>query len=65
MVLLILMVLTGASNLGDFVIQQQAIWFVIPCLPLTGIFFIAALAETNRTPFDLPGLRQKSWQGII
>jgi len=54
LVLLTLMVLAGSANLGDFIIQQQAIWFVIPCLPLAMIFFIAALAETNRTPFDLP-----------
>ena len=54
LVLLTLMVLAGSANLGDFIMQQQAIWFVIPCLPLAMIFFIAALAETNRTPFDLP-----------
>lgn len=54
LVLLTLMVISGSANLGDFVIQQQSIWFVLPCLPLAMIFFIACLAETNRTPFDLP-----------
>lgn len=54
LVLLTLMVLAGSANLGDFIIQQQAIWFIVPCLPLAMIFFIAALAETNRTPFDRP-----------
>ena len=54
LVLLTIMVMSGSANLGDFVIQQQAIWFVVPCLPLAMIFFIASLAETNRTPFDLP-----------
>ena len=44
LVLLTLMVLAGSANLGDFIIQQQAIWFVVPCLPLAMIFFIAALA---------------------
>ena len=32
---------------------QQAIWFIIPLLPLFIIYFIAILAETSRTPFDL------------
>jgi len=54
LVLLTLMVLTGSSNLGDFVNHQSHIWFILPCLPLAGIFLIAALAETNRTPFDRP-----------
>jgi len=54
LILLTLMVLSGSSNLGDFIIQQKSIWFIVPCLPLAVIFFIASLAETNRTPFDLP-----------
>ena len=33
---------------------QQKIWFVIPLLPMAVVFFISALAETNRVPFDLP-----------
>ena len=44
----------GSLNLGDIVMAQQRIWFVIPLLPLAVIFFISTLAETNRHPFDLP-----------
>jgi len=44
----------GSLNLNDIVIAQQKIWFVIPLFPMFVIFFISALAETNRPPFDLP-----------
>ncbi len=45
---------TGSLNLNDIVIAQQEMWFVIPLFPMFVIFFISALAETNRPPFDLP-----------
>ena len=44
----------GSLNLNDIVIAQKEIWFVIPLFPMFVIFFISALAETNRPPFDLP-----------
>jgi NADH-quinone oxidoreductase subunit H len=44
----------GSLNLNDIVVAQQNIWFVIPLFPMFVIFFISALAETNRPPFDLP-----------
>ncbi len=44
----------GSLNLNDIVIAQQHMWFVIPLFPMFVIFFISALAETNRPPFDLP-----------
>ena len=44
----------GSLNLNDIVIAQQNIWFIIPLFPMFVIFFISALAETNRPPFDLP-----------
>ncbi len=44
----------GSLNLNDIVIAQKNIWFVIPLFPMFVIFFISALAETNRPPFDLP-----------
>ena len=54
LILLILVALTGSLNLHTFIIKQEVIWFIIPCFPIAIIFFIASLAETNRTPFDLP-----------
>ena len=44
----------GSLNLSDIVMAQQNLWFVIPLFPMFVIFFISALAETNRPPFDLP-----------
>ena len=44
----------GSLNLGDIVLAQENIWFVVPLFPMFVIFFISALAETNRPPFDLP-----------
>ncbi len=44
----------GSLNLNDIVIAQQNMWFIVPLFPMFVIFFISALAETNRPPFDLP-----------
>jgi NADH-quinone oxidoreductase subunit H len=44
----------GSLNLNDIVIAQRDMWFIIPLFPMFVIFFISALAETNRPPFDLP-----------
>ena len=44
----------GSLNLNDIVIAQKNLWYVIPLFPMFVIFFISALAETNRPPFDLP-----------
>ncbi len=44
----------GSLNLSDIVLAQEKLWFVLPLFPMFVIFFISALAETNRPPFDLP-----------
>ena len=44
----------GSLNLTDIVLAQEKMWFIIPLFPMFVIFFISALAETNRPPFDLP-----------
>jgi len=44
----------GSFNLQIIIESQKYVWFVIPFFPLFLIFFVSALAETNRHPFDLP-----------
>lgn len=45
---------TGSFNLTAIVEAQRGLWFCIPQFPGLLIFFIAGLAETHRSPFDLP-----------
>ena len=44
----------GSLNLNDIILAQENVWFIFPLFPMFVIFFISALAETNRPPFDLP-----------
>jgi len=44
----------GSLNLVTIVNAQKHIWYAIPLLPMFVVYFISALAETNRPPFDLP-----------
>jgi NADH-quinone oxidoreductase subunit H len=44
----------GSLNLTDIVEAQRRIWYCIPLLPMFIVFFVSVLAETNRSPFDLP-----------
>jgi NADH-quinone oxidoreductase subunit H len=56
-VLITVLLCAGSLNLSDIVRAQGGgiwHWYFIPLLPMFVIFFISALAETNRTPFDLP-----------
>nr|AFH09316.1 NADH dehydrogenase subunit 1 [Swartschewskia papyracea] len=43
----------GSLNLTEIVLTQKPIWFIIPLFPAAIMFFVSALAETNRVPFDL------------
>jgi NADH-quinone oxidoreductase subunit H len=45
---------SGSMNLTRIVEAQSGLWFCIPHFPMFILFLISALAETNRTPFDLP-----------
>ena len=48
------LICANSSNLTQIVTAQTYIWYFIPLFPLFFLFYISALAETNRHPFDLP-----------
>jgi len=59
LVIVSVLILVGSLNLSDIVLAQNGAyglfsWYWLPMLPMFVIFFISALAETNRAPFDLP-----------
>jgi NADH-quinone oxidoreductase subunit H len=54
LVIMPLLLLSGSTNLTAIVLAQQPIFFWWPFFPSFLLFFISALAETNRVPFDLP-----------
>ncbi len=53
-VIITVLLCVGSLNVSEVVRAQEGLWFVVPLLPMFVIFFISALAETNRAPFDLP-----------
>ncbi|MBM3618250.1 MAG: NADH-quinone oxidoreductase subunit NuoH [Alphaproteobacteria bacterium] len=55
LVIVTVLLVVGSLNLSDIVLAQQSGWFIAgPLLPMFVVFYISALAETNRLPFDLP-----------
>jgi NADH-quinone oxidoreductase subunit H len=53
-ILISVLLCVGSLNLTSIVLAQKYIWFIIPQFPAFVMFYISALAETNRAPFDLP-----------
>ena len=53
-VLVAVLLCVGSLNLTGVVRAQHNLWFCVPLFPMLVVFFISALAETNRAPFDLP-----------
>ena len=54
-----ILISTGSLNLSKIVLAQDGSygifsWYWLPHFPMVILFFISALAETNRPPFDLP-----------
>lgn len=64
-VLLLVVILCGSLNLSIIVEMQKSIWFIIPLYPLYIIFFISAVAETNRAPFDLAEAESELVSGFM
>ncbi len=61
---------TGSMNFGDIVRAQDGnwgllSWYWLPHLPMVALFFISALAETNRPPFDLPEAESELVAGFM
>lgn len=63
--ILLVILLTGSLNLTVNVESQRAVWFIIPLLPIFIIFFIGAVAETNRAPFDLAEAESELVSGFM
>jgi NADH-quinone oxidoreductase subunit H len=64
-VLISILLTAGTLNLSGIVRAQEGLWFVVPHLPMFVIFFVSALAETNRPPFDLPEAESELVAGFM
>nr|AEC33175.1 NADH dehydrogenase subunit 1 [Sooglossus sechellensis] len=53
LIILCAILTSGGFTLSNFLVTQQHMWLIVPLWPLTIMWFISTLAETNRTPFDL------------
>ena len=63
--ILLVLLLSGNLNLTGNVEAQRVIYFLIPLLPVFIIFFIGAIAETNRAPFDLAEAESELVSGFM
>src|SRR6056297_2280652 len=78
LVIVTVLLCVGSLNLADIVNAQKTgigttmglapsilDWYWLPLLPMFVIFFISALAETNRPPFDLPEAESELVAGFM
>nr|UUA63343.1 NADH dehydrogenase subunit 1 [Platyrrhinus lineatus nigellus] len=52
-ILLSVLLMSGSYSLSTLILTQEYMWLIYPSWPLTMMWFISTLAETNRAPFDL------------
>ena len=69
-VMITVLLCAGSLNLTDIVNAQKSAygflgWYWLPLFPMFVIFFISALAETNRPPFDLPEAESELVAGFM
>jgi NADH-ubiquinone oxidoreductase chain 1 len=64
-VILVVVLLCGSLRLSVIIESQKSIWFIIPLFPIFIVFFIAAVAETNRAPFDLAEAESELVSGFM
>jgi NADH-quinone oxidoreductase subunit H len=65
LVIITVLLCVGSLNLSDIIKAQEKIWFAVPLFPMFVVFFISALAETNRPPFDLPEAESELVAGFM
>lgn len=63
--ILLVLLLSGNLNITGNIEAQKGVYFLMPLLLVSVIFFIGAIAETNRAPFDLAEAESELVSGFM